>query len=74
MAYITFAVVSVVVGAVTTAYASAGTALPVWLTAATAVTGYLGTALGLTAGANTPTEPIGGYPVDHTDYGETHRD
>lgn len=75
--YLTFAAVSLAVSATATGFAAADTAVPVWLTVTTSVVGYVGTALGLTASANTPAPeagPPGGYPVDGTDYGETHRD
>jgi len=55
LVYAVYALLGVVVGAIQVAYVAAEAGQPVWLNVSLAVYGFLGTALGLTAAANTPT-------------------
>lgn len=52
MLYNTYWVVGVVLGAIPVAYAAIAQTVPVWSLAVMAVYGYLGIALGFTAGKN----------------------
>lgn len=54
--YAIYAILGVLLGATQVAYAAAEAGQPVWLTVALAVFAFVGTALGFTAAANTPTE------------------
>jgi hypothetical protein len=54
--YTVYAVLGVAIGAVQVGYTSSGAEQPTWLIVTLAVFGFLGTALGVTAASNTPTE------------------
>ena len=52
--YAAYALAGAVIGAVQVGYLSAEAGQPVWLTVTLAVYGFIGTAIGFTASANTP--------------------
>lgn len=52
--YITFALIGLTLGAIQVGFAAAQIGQPVWLTVAFAVFGFVATAFGFTASANTP--------------------
>lgn len=52
--YAAYALAGAIIGAVQVGYLSAEAGQPVWLTVALAVYGFIGTAIGFTASANTP--------------------
>ena len=52
--YATYALAGATIGAVQVAYLSAEAGQPLWLTVTLAVYGFIGTAIGFTASANTP--------------------
>lgn len=67
IAYVTYAVIAVILGATQVGYASADAGTPVFVDVAFDVLGYLGLVLGLTAAANvsgTPPEPVQVEVVD----------
>lgn len=55
--YVVFAVVGLALGAAQVGYGAAEAGQPTWLTVALAVYAFVGTGLGFTASANTPTRP-----------------
>lgn len=52
--YAAYALAGAIIGAVQVAYLSAEAGQPLWLTVTLAVYGFIGTAIGFTASANTP--------------------
>lgn len=52
--YAAYALAGAIIGAVQVAYLSAEAGQPLWLTVTPAVYGFIGTAIGFTASANTP--------------------
>lgn len=52
--YAAYALAGAIIGAVQVGYLSAEAGQPLWLTVALAVYGFIGTAIGFTASANTP--------------------
>lgn len=53
--YAAYALAGAIIGAVQVGYLSAEAGQPLWLTVTLAVYGFIGTAIGFTASANTPT-------------------
>ncbi len=61
--YAAYAVLGVIAGAVTVAFATMETSQPTWFKVALAVYVFLGGAVGLTAASNTVTDPAPVAPV-----------
>ena len=64
--YAAYALAGAIIGAVQVGYLSAEAGQPVWLTVTLAVYGFIGTAIGFTASANTPASGkfTGNEPVE----------
>jgi CHASE2 domain-containing sensor protein len=62
IAYVVYAVLGLILGAVQVGYASAQAGQPVWLTVAFPVFAFLGAGFGFTANANTDT--VGRHAAD----------
>lgn len=63
-AYIVYAILGLILGAVQVGYASADAGQPLWLTVAFPVFAFLGAGFGFTAGANVDTDPTGKHVAE----------
>lgn len=66
-AYRVYAIVGLALGGVQVGYSAAESGQPTWLTVALAVFAFVGTGLGLTAAAYTPTDPGDDYEARHAE-------